>query len=237
MSQDFNQTFCIECQEPHSYFDCLFVKCKKCGQKGHYAGKCPNRCITAIFSQANTKNQVQPQSEVLSRPASSDIIENNAGDLTYLQTATVVPKQLKQRSQKLDKTESEVNVKVNKNKSNQNIQASVKLPSEDPIGLEKNSDVIEPLNSGVEPLNSGIKPSNSGFGFFQREDDPEKPSNTKVYSTPPRSGVKKRKLNIEAIVEEEKNDKKLQAFKNFHYRPNKVGKVRSRFEFQVGHSS
>ena len=92
MSQDFNQTFCIECQEPHSYFDCLFVKCKKCGQKGHYAGKCPNRGITTNFSQANTKNQVQPQ--VLSRPSSSDNIENNAGVLTYLQTATVVPKQL-----------------------------------------------------------------------------------------------------------------------------------------------
>ena len=121
-------------------------------------------------------------------------------------------------------------MKVNKNKRNQNNQASVKLPSEDPIGLEKDSDVIEPLNSGIEP-------SNSGFGFFQRENDPEKPSNTKVYSTPPRNAVKKRKLNIEAIVEEEKNDKKLQAFKNFHYRPNKVGKVRSRFEFQVGHSS
>ena len=233
MSQDFNQTFCIECQEPHSYFDCLFVKCKKCGQKGHYAGKCPNRRgVTTNFSQANTKNRVQPQSEVLSRPASSDNIENNAGVLTYLQTATVVPKQLKPRSQKSDETESEVNVKVNKNKSNQNNQASVKLPSEDPIGLEKDSDVIEPLNSGeIEPLNSGIESSNSGFGFFQREDDPEKPSNTKVYSTPPRSAVKKRKLNIEAIVEEEKNDKKLQAFKNFDSRPNKVCRVRSRFEF------
>ena len=114
-------------------------------------------------------------------------------------------------------------MKVNKNKSNQNNQASVKLPSEDPIGLEKDSHVIEP--------------SNSGFGFFQRENDPEKPSNTKVYSTPPRNAVKKRKLNIEAIVEEEKNDKKLQAFKTFDSRPNKVGRVRSRFEFQVGHSS
>ena len=237
MSQDFNQTFCIECQEPHSYFDCLFVKCKKCGQKGHYAGKCPFSGITTIFSQANTKNQVQIQPEVLSRPASSNNIKNNTGVLTYLQTATVVPKQLKPRIRKLDETESEVNVKVNKNKSNQNNQASIKLPSEDPIGLEKDSDDIEPLNSGIEPLNSGIEPSNSGFGFFQREDDPEKPSNTKVYSTPPRNAVKKRKLNIEAIVEEEKNDKKLQAFKNFHYRPNKVGKVRSRFEFQVGHSS
>ena len=236
MSRDFNETFCIECQEPHSYFDCLFVKCKKCGEKGHYAGKCPNRGgITTNFSQTNTKNRVQPQSEVLSRPASSDSIENNAGVLTSLQTATVVPKQLKpiqmcKRSRKLDETESEVNVKVNKNKSNQNNQASVKLPSEDPIGLEKDSDVIEPLNSSIEPLNSG-------FGFFQREDDTEKPSNTKVYSTPPRSAVKKRKLNIEAIVEEEKNDKKLQAFKNFDSRPNKVGRVRSRFEFQVGYSS
>ena len=230
MSQDFNQTFCIECQEPHSYFDCLFVKCKKCGQKGHYAGKCPNRGITPNFSQANAKNQVQPQSEVLRRPASSDNIENNAGVLTYLQTATEVPKQLKPRSRKSNETEFEVNVKVNKNKRNQNNQASVKLPSEDPIGLEKDSDVIEPLNSGIEP-------SNSGFGFFQREDDPEKPSNTKVYSTPPRNAVKKRKLNIEAIVEEEKNDKKLQAFKNFDSRPNKVGRVRPRFEFQVGNSS
>ena len=230
MSQDFNQTFCIECQEPHSYFDCLFVKCKKCGQKGHYAGKCPFRGITTIFSQANTKNQVQIQPDVLSRPASSNNIKNNTGVLTYLQTATVVPKQLKPRSQKSDETESEVNVKVNKNKSNQNNQASVKLPSEDPIGLEKDSDVIEPLNfGGIEPLNSCIESSNSGFGFFQREDDPEKPSNTKVYSTPPRSAVKKRKLNIEAIVEEEKNDKKLQAFKNFDSRPNKVGRVRSRF--------
>ena len=131
---------------------------------------------------------------------------------------------------KSDETESEVNVKVNKNKSNQNNQASVKLPSEDPIGLEKDSDVIEPLNfGGIEPLTSGIEPSNSGFGFFQREDDPEKPSNTKVYSPPSISAVKKRKLNIEAIVEEEKNDKKLQAFKNFDSRPNKVGRVRSRF--------
>ena len=224
MSQDFNQTFCIECQEPHSYFDCLFVKCKKCGQKGHYAGKCPFRGITTIFSQANTKNQVQIQPEVLSRPASSNNIKNNTGVLTYLQTATVVPKQLKPRSRKSNETEFEVNVKVNKNKSKQNNQASIKLPSEDPIGLEKDSDVIEPLNSGIEP-------SNSGFGFFQRENDPEKPSNTKVYSTPPRNAVKKRKLNIEAIVEEEKNDKKLQAFKKFDSRPNKVGRVCSRFEF------
>ena len=122
MSQDFNQTFCIECQEPHSYFDCLFVKCKKCGLKGHYAGKCPNRGITPNFSQASAKNQVQPQSEVLSRPASAYNIENNAGVLTYLQTATAVPKQLKpiqmcKRSRKSGETESEVNMKANKNKS------------------------------------------------------------------------------------------------------------------------
>jgi hypothetical protein len=242
MSQDFNQTFCIECQEPHSYFDCLFVKCKKCGEKGHYAGKCPNRGVTTNFSQANTKNQVQPKSEILSRPASADNIENNAGVLTSLQTTTVVAKQLKpiemcKRSRKSDETESEVNVKVNKNKSNQNNQAFVKLPSDLPTGFEKGSGVIEPLNSGIEPLDSGTEPSNSGFGFIQREDDNEKPSNTKIYSTPPRSAVKKRKLNIEAIVEEEKNDKKLQAFKSFDSRPNKVGRVRSKFEFQFGHSS
>ena len=88
---------------------------------------------------------------------------------------------------KSDETEPDVNVAVNK--SNQNNQASVKLPCEDPIGLEKDSDVIEP--------------SNSRLGFFQSEDNPEKPSNTKVYSTRPISAVKKRKLNIEAIVEEE----------------------------------
>ena len=214
MSRDFNETFCIECQEPHSYFDCLFVKCKKCGEKGHYAGKCPNRGVTTDFSQASSKNQVQPQSEILSRPASADNIENNAGVLTSLQTATVVPKQLKpiqtcKRIRKLNETESEVNVKVNENKSNQDKEAFVKLSSDNPfLRLEKGSDVIEPLKSG--------------FGFFQNE-DLEKPSNSKLSaSTPPRSSERKRKLNIEAIVEEEKNDKKLQAFKNFDSRPNKV---------------
>ena len=174
------------------------------------------------FSQANTKYQ----SEILSRTASADNSENTAGVLTSLQTATVVTKQLKsiqcKKSRKSDETETEVNVKVNKIKSNQNNQTSVKMPSDLPTDLKNDSDVTEPLNSRIMPLNSGTEPSNSGFGFFKREDDPEKTSNTKVYSTPHRSAVKKRKLNIEAIVEEEKNDKKLQAFKNFDSRPNKV---------------
>ena len=57
MSQDFNQKFCIECQEPHSYFNCPFVVCKNCGQKGHYAGKCPNPTLpNQVPNPLNSEN-------------------------------------------------------------------------------------------------------------------------------------------------------------------------------------
>ena len=59
MSQDFNQKFCIECQEPHSYFKCPFVVCKNCRQKGHFAGKCPNPTLpTQIASLENIRRSI-----------------------------------------------------------------------------------------------------------------------------------------------------------------------------------
>ena len=67
MSEDFNQKFCIECQEPHSYFDCPFVVCKNCGQKGHFAGKCTNPTLpTEIASLENIRRSILTELEVQS---------------------------------------------------------------------------------------------------------------------------------------------------------------------------
>ena len=85
MSQDFNQKFCIECQEPHSYFNCPFVVCKNCRQKGHFAGKCPNPTLsTQIATLENIRRPILTelgvQSSVIipstsATPNDQDIIE------------------------------------------------------------------------------------------------------------------------------------------------------------------
>ena len=85
MSQDFNQKFCIECQEPHSYFNCPFVVCKNCRQKGHFAGKCPNPTLsTQIATLENIRRSILTELEVQSSaiipstsatPNDQDIIE------------------------------------------------------------------------------------------------------------------------------------------------------------------
>ena len=85
MSQDFNQKFCIECQEPHSYFNCPFVVCKNCRQKGHFAGKCPNPTLsTQIATLENIRRPILTELGVQSSaiipstsatPNDQDIIE------------------------------------------------------------------------------------------------------------------------------------------------------------------